>query len=54
MMFHSITFCVLLVQCYMDNFIYEVWQETTGVNNNGVSFLVAQHHSQFLSTLYLT
>ena len=49
MMFHSITFSVLFVWCYVDSCICEGWQETTGVKDNGVSFLMALHHIQLLS-----
>jgi hypothetical protein len=49
MMFHSITLTALLVWCYMDNFVYEVWQVTTVDKDNGVSFLMGQHHIQLLS-----
>jgi len=33
----------------MDNFIYESWQETAAVEDNGVSLLMALHHIQLLS-----
>jgi len=48
-MFHSITFSVLFVWCYVDTCIYEGWQEATAVKDNGVSFLMALHHIQLLS-----
>ena len=46
---HDVSFHNLLCSLCIDNFIYESWQETAAVEDNGVSVLMALHHIQLLS-----